>query len=89
MVWSNSSSPLYSAVERHNSSVTPQVSEQAAEKASPPRESTERQYIGDTQPFSQLFRDRDMLLLAAVLLILLHEKADMKLIIALAFVIFS
>ncbi len=36
-----------------------------------------------------LFQDRDFLLLAAVMLMLLHEKADTKLILALAFVIFS
>lgn len=37
----------------------------------------------------QIFQDRDFLLLAAVMLMLLHEKADTKLILALAFVIFS
>lgn len=88
MVWNNLGSPLYNAVERHNSSAPSPVSEQKEEKL-PPREHHEKQYIGNSQPFSQLFRDRDTLLLAAVMLILLHEKADTKLILALAFVIFS
>jgi|GEM_PF-6538241 len=89
MVWNNLGSPLYSAVERHNSAAHSPISEQKEEKLPPPLEHTEKQYISGTQPFSQLFHDRDTLLLAAVLLILLHEKADMKLILALAFVIFS
>ena len=90
MVWNNLGSPLYNAVERHNSSAHSPVSEAKEEKLPPPLEHSEKPYISGTpQPFSQLFRDRDTLLLAAVLLILLHEKADMKLILALAFVIFS
>lgn len=42
----------------------------------------------DSSPLQRLMQDRDMLLILAVLLLLLHEKADTKLIIALAFVIF-
>ena len=38
---------------------------------------------------TSLTKDRDFLLLAAVMMILMHEKADKKLILALAFVLFS
>lgn len=38
---------------------------------------------------SRLTNDRDMLLIAALLLILWHEKADMKLILALAYVLLA
>ena len=67
MVWNNIGSPLYDAVERHHSSAHSPVSEAKEEKLPPPLEHTEKQYISGTQPFSQLFRDRDTLLLAAVL----------------------
>lgn len=39
-------------------------------------------------PLQGIMQDRDTLLILAVLLLLLHEKADTRLILALAFVIF-
>lgn len=38
-------------------------------------------------PVSELLKDRDSLLIAALILVLLHEKADNKLILALAYVL--
>ena len=39
--------------------------------------------------FSRLFSDKDFLLVAGLILVLLNEKADMKLILALAIVLFG
>lgn len=58
-----------------------------AEKSAPEnRIHTPRQQ--GASPLQGIMQDRDTLLILAVLLLLLHEKADTKLIIALAFVIF-
>lgn len=40
-------------------------------------------------PFSRIFSDRDFMLIAGLILILLNEKADQKLIFALLFVLLS
>ncbi len=40
-------------------------------------------------PFSRIFSDRDLILIAGLILILLNEKADQKLIFALLFVLLS
>lgn len=40
-----------------------------------------------SDPFSRLLSDKDMLLIAGLIFILMHENADKKLIIALAFVL--
>lgn len=40
-------------------------------------------------PFSRIFSDRDLMLIAGLILILLNEKADQKLIFALLFVLLS
>lgn len=86
MVWNSAGSTLYKAVERHNSA------EHTHESHEPPPEpcrcSEQVHKTAPSSPLSQLAQDRDMLLLLAVLLVLLHEKADTKLIMALAFVIF-
>lgn len=85
MVWNASGSTLYKAVERHNNAETdtaPQPYKEPAPKPLPPKART-------VSPLHSLAADRDILLIAAVLLILLHEKADTALILALAFVIFS
>lgn len=103
MVWNSAGSTLYKAVERHNSAMEqpqqgggapPQKPKREAPPQSPQREKsapdncvhTVRQT--DSSPLQRLMQDRDMLLILAVLLLLLHEKADTKVIIALAFVIF-
>lgn len=88
MVWYNGGSPLYEAVERHNNAPqdSGKMKEPAKESTCPPPQ-TERPQPRD--PLSALLRDRDMMLIAALILILMHEKADKKLILALAFVLFA
>ncbi len=92
MVWNAESSTLYQAVERHNEEIhhpNPHINEK-------PDRISEKQFSERTlhpprhqDMFSSLLNDRDSLLIVAVILILLHEKADTKLILALAFVLFS
>lgn len=86
MVWSNAGSTLYRAVERHNSAMEQPQSPQREKSAPESCIHTPKQQ--SASPLQELMRDRDMLLILAVLLLLLHEKADTKLILALAFVIF-
>lgn len=50
----------------------------------PPRGSPQQGNI-----LQRLTNDRDFLLIAALIILLLHEKADMKLILALAFIILT
>ncbi len=103
MVWSNAGSTLYRAVERHNSAMeqpqSPQTDSAPPEPKHEAPQSPQREKSApescihtpkqqSTSPLQELMRDRDMLLILAVLLLLLHEKADTKLILALAFVIF-
>ncbi len=89
MVWYNGDSPLYDAVERYNND-TPQnsgkIREPAKEIPCPPPQTEKLQ---PRDPLSALLRDRDTMLIAALILILMHEKADKKLILALAFVLFA
>ena len=90
MVWYNGSSELDKAVERHNSSANtdppPPAEKVHAEK---PCEPPPRRQMRQPDMLTELMNDRDFLLLAALMLILMHEKADKKLILALAFVLFS
>lgn len=89
MVWNSTGSTLYKAVERHNSDTNepPPVYEAPPER---PCQTNEIHSHGQSgSPLSKLVQDRDILLIAAILLLLVHEKADTKLILALAFVIFS
>lgn len=58
-----------------------------AEKSAPENRIHTQKQQG-ASPLQGLMQDRDMLLILAVLLLLLHEKADSRLILALAFVIF-
>ncbi len=87
MVWYNGSSPLYEAVERHNGAPHEKehIHKPVQEQCPPPP----TPQSAPRDPLSALLKDRDMLLLAAVMLILMHEKADKKLIFALAFVLFA
>ncbi len=81
MVWNGAASTLYKAVERHNTA-----------EGTPPHKPCPRSgnvhKTSAPSPLSWLTQDSDMLLILAVMLVLMHEKADMKLIMALAFVIF-
>ena len=85
MVWNASGSTLYKAVERHNNTETDTAPQSCKEPAPTPLPPKTRNF----SPLNSLAADRDIMLIAAVLLILLHEKADTALILALAFVIFS
>ncbi|MBQ8171363.1 MAG: hypothetical protein IJZ95_05180 [Oscillospiraceae bacterium] len=92
MVWNSETSTLYQAVERHNAKAQqplPPENEAGRKKAECQRKREPKRNTLNCDPFSSLFNDRDSLLIAAVILILLHEKADTKLILALAFVLFS
>ena len=86
MVWYNGGSPLYDAVERHNKDTTGQVAHEPPQNENVPHCAPVMQTAGVPET---LFKDRDALLIAVMLLILMHEKADKKLILALAFVLFS
>ncbi len=95
MVWNSSSSTLYKAVERHNNAEN--ISEEAHDHIqetkffSPPPHKIEhkehRHDIKPNDPISGIFQDRDALLITVLIIILWHEKADIKLILALAFVL--
>ena len=96
MVWNAGSSTLYKAVEQHNSKSTPPVTEERVseeKKATPPpcrnRYSAPHECFHNAhqEPVPHIFRDKDMLLIAALLIMLIHKKADNKLILALAFVL--
>ena len=86
MVWYNGEAPLYDAVRRHNNAP---ANEHRKEHVHNDAQPCSRSLPQHTDPLSALLRDRDSLLIAAMLLILMHEKADKKLILALAFVLFS
>ncbi len=102
MVCSTDQTALYSAVERYNSRFADIPEPRRQEKTEPPQENTAYvkprdipkppnsgypRSIPRRSPLDAIFYDRDMLLIAALIIILLHEKADIKLIAALAFVL--
>ncbi len=95
MVWNSASSTLYKAVERHNSEAAMPMREEVKPCCELPPQHSEPPKCSCTAPqqhsgmLSELLKDRDFLLIAALMLILMHEKADNKLILALAFVLFS
>ena len=101
MVWYNGGSALEKAIERHNNGGDVHNKEcgckapdadvcscAKSEQCDAPKHcSCAQERQGDL--LSALTKDRDLLLIAAVMLILMHEKADKKLILALAFVLFA
>lgn len=102
MVWNAAGSTLYKAVERHNSGSAPHEAErpeppvtehsEQAEKHCTPSECPQCPKCPGTAQRSgieALLQDRDFVLLAGLTLLLMHEKADSKLIMALAFVLFG
>ena len=105
MVWNSAGSTLYKAVERHNSGASDDARHTApeqppppspvcgeAERRIPPREcqGCPRCACAEHQSgLEALLRDKDFVLLAGLMLLLMHEKADSKLILALAFVLFG
>lgn len=91
MVWKSAGSTLYTAVERHNAATyEPAPSTEAKPKREAPEEcchAPEKHVQNGTFRLERIFQDRDLMLIAALILLLMHEKADNKLIIALAFVL--
>lgn len=91
MVWNSEQSPLYRSVEKYNHSTEEQpcsCSEEPPRKSpcedKPPRSCTPKREMGFLQ---RLTSDRDQLLIIALIILLWHEKADMKLIAALVFIL--
>ncbi len=96
MVWNSSQSSLYRAVEAHNQTLI-QSRECSCEEKPPHSESCRcekntshemhcRQINSNQNFIAQLLSDSDTLLLAALLMVLIHEKADKNLIIAIALI---
>lgn len=90
MVWNSGKSPLYKTVEKFNNmppenenvKCFDEVHEEKRPEP-PPKFSCPDREKGALSKFG----DRDFLLITALIVLLLHEKADMKLIAALAFVL--
>ena len=97
MVWSTTQSTLYGAAEQRcpepPDRAQPQTERTCCEDRTLREErhcSEERVRCADrrrSDPLSALLGDRDALLIAAVIILLMNEKADMKLVLALAFVL--
>lgn len=88
MVWNSAGSTLYKAVERHNTNGDESLFCKPQQEPPMHSEAYKKAYTHSPSPLPQLLQDRDTVLLLAVLMMLLHEKADTKLVLALAFVIF-
>jgi len=98
MVWRAEQSPLYQSVERFNSGTggtecgckTEEYS-QTADCSEKQRRQPEQFVRNGTNSggnmLQRIMSDKDALLIVALILLLWHEKADMKLIAALAFVL--
>lgn len=89
MVWNSGNSPLYRSVERFNNGSCA-VPEPECEKCAPPpcpepRKCSQR--TGQQGLLQKLTSDRDCMLVVALIILLWHEKADMKLIAALAYIL--
>ena len=95
MVWRNAREELYSAVARNNSAVlTPPNAAVVVKRETPPPQpaggnAPRSAPHPPADPIRALLSDRDALILIALILLLLHEKADIKLIGALAFVLLA
>ncbi|MDY4586869.1 MAG: hypothetical protein SPD47_00315 [Oscillospiraceae bacterium] len=94
MVWNSGQSPLYKTVEKFNNrppenDIGKCCDEVHEEKRPEPPRSTPPKFSCPDREKGALskFGDRDFLLITALIVLLLHEKADMKLIAALAFVL--
>ena len=94
MVWNSASSTLYRTVERHNSGM-PSAAQEIRQPEPPKPEHEQPNHCRPAPPqehthphsLGALTADRDTLLIAGLILLLMHEKADTKLILALAFVL--
>ncbi|MBP1543896.1 MAG: hypothetical protein J6A16_07350 [Oscillospiraceae bacterium] len=88
MVWNGGSSALYKAVERHNGAAEKAACE-SVKKNDAPKNTQPLKKHGGPAPAPAAFMDKDTLLIAALILILINEKADRTLIFALVFVLLS
>ncbi len=104
MVWNSEQSPLYQSVEKFNGGSrrqpepqetfheapepSPEVREQPRCKPEPPHGEF-RSAAGSGNFIQRITSDRDFMLIAALILLLWQEKADMKIIAALAFVLLA
>ncbi len=101
MVWSDSQSMLNNAVERYNKSfdkaeepveipkAAPEPKPKPARKPPLKRNNYNQPISRNTAVLPALFSDSDAILLTALIIILIHENADIKLILALAFVLLT
>jgi len=97
MVWNTENSPLYRTVESFNSraeQIPPQPAGEPEEAFSAqhcdcPSPAPRQYQTGNGGFLQRLTSDRDSLLIIALIVLLLHEKADMKLIAALAFILLT
>lgn len=89
MVWNGAQSPLYKSVERYNSNADGVGEEDRTCGAceNQPRLSPKSPPKAEPNPLGRILGDRDSLLIIALIILLWHEKADMKLIAALAFIL--
>lgn len=93
MVWNSEQSPLYRSVENFNNveAKEPSLEKECESHAAPPPCPDNRRRIphGNAQQgfLQRLTSDRDFMLIAALIILLWHEKADIKLIAALAYIL--
>lgn len=96
MVWNSEQSPLYRSVEQFNSGsakeLPPPLAEPECDSCAAPPPCQDKcmncQHRGAQQGFLQkLTSDRDFMLIAALIILLWHEKADIKLIAALVYIL--
>lgn len=92
MVWNPESSPLYQSVEKFNSGI-PVQPEEAEEcncrKTDTPPPLHGKNMAAGENIIRRIRSDPDCVLIISIILLLLHEKADMKLVAALAFVLLA
>lgn len=92
MVWNPESSPLYQSVEKFNSGI-PAKPEDSGEchcqKADTPPPLRGKNIAAGENIFRKIRSDPDCVLIISIILLLLHEKADMKLVAALVFVLLA
>lgn len=98
MVWRAEQSPLYQSVERFNSGTggtecgckteeRSQTADHSEKQCRQPEQFIRNNANGGGNMLQRIMSDKDALLIVALILLLWHEKADMKIIAALAFVL--
>ncbi|MCM1164587.1 MAG: hypothetical protein NC299_08060 [Lachnospiraceae bacterium] len=92
MVWNSTQSALYKAIDKYNGDAPAESKAEnnarecpRAEREAPCARCPKSRAPAD--PVSRILSDRDMLLIAGLIFVLLRENADKKLILALAIVL--